>query len=470
MPEAIQDLAGIPLSSIQSFLDRVRDLTTESDAPEKHSVEQLASSWKAHGLRPGDVVLLALPNGAELLAQVFAILAARGVPALVSPSAPTLRQQALVEALPARALVAMRRPVPQAQDVERFTLGRAEVALFPETRPPGAQPGEMVLLTSGTSGFASGCVFDLDALFRNANRHADAVGLRSGDTVLVNLPLYYSYSMVAQAFASLLRGGDLVISGPPFQPAAYLRLLAEQGVTVSALTPLLVRSLLQHGGAFPETTRSLGVGGDVLSPEHVEQLLRLRPRGELFLTYGLSEAGPRVATLAAHAEPAHRHASVGLPLPGTQVSLVPRAPGGQKELLVSSDTLMKRRIGIVEGEKLHAWRGPRLLATGDIFDLDADGYLYFQGRLSDFLVRGSEKICMASVRRLATTLPGVLTARTQVVQGAEGDDYEMILTVADESRPPEHVSEALSRLLRLAERPRRIQVVSADVNTAALHK
>ncbi|GHG73237.1 class I adenylate-forming enzyme family protein [Comamonas sp. JC664] len=467
MTESTPELAGIALPFIQAFLDRVRDLTTTASAP---PLAQLAASWRARGLRPGDVVLLALPNGAELLAQVFAILAARGVPALVSPSAPTARQQALVEALPARALVTMRRPAPHAPDADRFTLGGAEVALFPETRPPAANPGEMVLLTSGTSGFASGCVFDLDALFRNASRHADAVGLRTGDTVLVNLPLYYSYSLVAQAFASMLRGADLVISGPPFQPAAYSRMLAEQGITVSALTPLLVRALLQQGSALPTQLRSLGVGGDVLSPEHVEQLLRQRPRGELYLTYGLSEAGPRVATLAAHAEPAHRFASVGLPLPGTQVSLVPRAPNGQKELLVSSDTLMKRRIGLVEGEKLHAWRGHRLLATGDIFDIDADGYLYFQGRLSDFLVRGSEKICMASVRRLATTLPGVLTARTQVVPGAEGDDYEMILTVADEGRPTEHVSEALSRLLRLAERPRRIQVVAADGATAALHK
>ena len=467
MTEATQELAGISLPFIQAFLDRVRDLTTTTAAP---PLEQLAAAWRARGLRPGDVVLLALPNGAELLAQVFAVLAARGVPALVSPSAPTARQQALVEALPARALVAMRRPAPAALVAERFTLGGAEVALFPEASPPAANPGEMVLLTSGTSGFASGCVFDLDALFRNASRHADAVGLRTSDTVLVNLPLYYSYSMVAQAFASLLRGADLVISGPPFQPAAYARLLAEQGITVSALTPLLVRALLQQGAAFPRQLRSLGVGGDVLSPEHVEQLLRQRPGGELYLTYGLSEAGPRVATLAAHAEPAHRFASVGLPLPGTQVSLVPRGPSGQTELLVSSDTLMKRLIGLVEGEKLHAWRGHRLLATGDIFDIDTDGYLYFQGRLSDFLVRGSEKICMASVRRLATTLPGVLTARTQVIPGSEGDDYEMILTVADEGRPMEHVSEALSRLLRLAERPRRIQVLSADGATAALHK
>lgn len=468
MNESSVELAGVSLSSIQAFLDRIQDLT--DSGPVEQPVERLAASWRAHGLRPGDVVLLCLPNGAELLTHVFAVLLARGVPALVSPSSPAARQQALVEALPARALVAMRRPAPQAQDVERFSLGRAEVALFSDARPPGAQPGEMVLLTSGTSGFASGCVFDLEALFRNARRHADAIGLRAGDTVLVDLPLYYSYSMVAQAFASLLRDATLVIRGPPFQPAAYLRILAERGITVSALTPLLVRSLLQHGGPFPEGLRSLGVGGDVLSPAHVAQLLRLRPRGELYLTYGLSEAGPRVSTLAAHSEPEHRFASVGLPLPGVQVSLAPRTPGGHNELLVSSDTVMKRRIGIVEGEKLLALRGPGLLASGDRFEIDPDGYLYFLGRFSDFLIKGGEKICMASVRRLATTLPGVITARTQVVSGADGDDYEMVLTVAGETSATERLAGDLARLLRLAERPRSIQVVPATEATVSLHK
>ncbi|ADO70565.1 class I adenylate-forming enzyme family protein [Stigmatella aurantiaca] len=469
MASPLLELADVPLSSIQAFLDGIRDLTG-AGAQADRSVKQLAAEWIAKGLRPGDVVLLALPNGAGLLAHVFAVLAAQGVPALVSPASPASRQQSLVEALPARALVAMRSPAPNMTAAERFSLGGAEVALFPDALPPGAQPGEMVLLTSGTSGFASGCVFDLPALFRNADRHADALGLRAGDTALINLPLYYSYSMVAQAFSALRRGLELVISGPPFQPAAYLRLLAEHGITVSALTPLLTRGLLQHGEPFPEELRCLGVGGDVLAPEHVKHMLRLRPRGELYLTYGLSEAGPRVSTLAAHAEPEPRFASVGLPLPGTEVSLVPRIPGGERELFVSSDTVMKRRIGIVEGEKLHALRGPQLLATGDVFDIDDDGYLYFQGRLSDFLVRGSEKISMASVRRLAMMLPGVLTARTKVIRGAEGDDYEVMLTVEDERCSVDHLSRELFRLLRLAERPRSVQVVAADLAAASLHK
>jgi len=45
------------------------------------------------------------------------------------------------------------------------------------------------------------------------------------------------------------------------------------------------------------------VGGDSLAPEHVADLLRARPGRELYLTYGLTQAGARVSTLSAHAEP-----------------------------------------------------------------------------------------------------------------------------------------------------------------------
>src|SRR5262249_54382620 len=159
------------------------------------------------------------------------------------------------------------------------------------------------LLTSGTSGSASGCVTTIDAILRNATRHADAIGQRADDTVLVSLPLHFSFGLVAQAFGTLARGGRLVIAGPPFIPDRYARALEEQHVHVSALSPTQVRTMLAAGTRLPRSLRALGVGGDALAPEHVADLLRARPGGELYLTYGLTQAGPRVSTLSAHAEP-----------------------------------------------------------------------------------------------------------------------------------------------------------------------
>ncbi len=421
-----------PLSerAIEAFLERAID--AGHDPLPAPPFLDLAERWRALGLRAGDLVLLALPTGVALLQHFFAVLAAGGVPALLAPGAPSGRLRETAGAMGARVVAAVRLPPLHDPLVERTEpLGGIETAWLAASAHPTTSEGEVVMLTSGTSGFASGCVTTLDAMLRNAARHADSIGQRADDTVLVSLPLHFSFALVAQALGTLGRGGTLIIAGPPFQPDVYARTIAARGVTVSSLTPIQVRSLLQQGTAFPAGLRVLGVGGDSLAPDHVADLLRRRAsdHGELYLTYGLTQAGPRVSTLAAHREPPHRYASVGRPLEGTRVSLADLGDGsGRAELLVSSDTLMRRRIGLVEGRG-DDFREPGTLATGDVFTLDEEGYLYHRGRLAEYLVRGGEKVSLATVRRLATGLPGVLAARTRVVSGEGGDDFDLTLVV-----------------------------------------
>jgi acyl-CoA synthetase (AMP-forming)/AMP-acid ligase II len=349
------------------------------------------------------------------------------------------------------------------------TVGTLEAGLFEAQAASLTRPDEVVILTSGTSGFASGCVFGIDQLLLNAERHAESIGQRPEDTVLVNLPLYYSFALVAQTLGTLVRGGRLVIDGPPFHPARYARTISRFGITVSSLTPILVRALLQDDQAPAGGPRVLSVGGDSLAREAVARLLRRRPGKELYLTYGLTQAGPRVSTLAAHAEPAHRHASLGRPLAGTAVSLLPiDGDAGMKELQVSSATVMRRRIGLVEGRQSQNPFTPGTVATGDVFEQDADGYLYFRGRLSDFVVRKGEKICLAAVRRVATQLPHVVHARTRVIRSETGDqDFELTLHL---SAPVNDCADLLRRKLRRSEMPCAIHVETNGPATVTAHK
>jgi acyl-CoA synthetase (AMP-forming)/AMP-acid ligase II len=451
-----------PLSErdVASFLEQAVDVGDEALA--ERPFAELADRWRALGLRPGELVLLALPTGIALLQHFFGVLGAGGVPALLAPGTPWARLRELCSVMGARAVGAVRLPA-AGREAERVeAVGRLEVAWFPAAEVACA-PGEVVMLTSGTSGFASGCVTGLEAMLRNGSRHADAIGQRAGDTVFIGLPLHFSFALVAQALGTLGRGGRLVIAGPPFRPEAYARALEAHGVTVSALTPTQVRTLLQQGNALPAGLRVLSVGGDTLAPAHVADLLRLRPGGELYLTYGLTQAGPRVSTLAAHAEPARRHASVGRPLAGTTVSLEDLGDGsGRTELLVSSDTLMRRRIGLVEGRRGDDLRAPGVLATGDVFEQDDGGCLYYRGRLSEYILRHGEKVCVATVRRLSTGLPGVVSARTRVVPGDGGEDFDLTLVVADtpERRSPEQYRALLARSVRRADLPRAVEVVA----------
>jgi acyl-CoA synthetase (AMP-forming)/AMP-acid ligase II len=225
--------------------------------------------------------------------------------------------------------------------------------------------------------------------------------------------------------------------------------------------------------------RVLTVGGDSLATDHVAQLVALRPDRELYLTYGLTQAGPRVSTLAAHAEPPQRYGSVGLPLADTRVSLASLEDGtDRRQLLVSSDTVMRRRIGVIEGRRFDDWHSPGVVASGDVFEQDDAGYLFYKGRLSEYILREGEKICLAAVRRIATALPGVVSARTTVTKGEHGEDFDLTLftagaagdAIADATRASEQYRSQLGRALRRGELPRSITVLPASATQSEQYK
>ncbi|RBQ15297.1 long-chain fatty acid--CoA ligase [Spongiactinospora rosea] len=455
---------GLPgQDEIHAFLTSVVDLDRSGPAAPLSSV---ADDLAALGTPPGTPVLIALPNGTPLLACFFAVLLTGGVPVLVPPSAGAARIEAIGRRFGAGALIAPRVDPQRYGAAARHRAGDGEAIIAPWPQRRRHAPGEVILMTSGTSGIFSGCLHGIGSLLRNAALHARAIGQRAGDTVLLNLPLHYSYGLVAQALAALVTGSRLVVCGPPFTPVAYAATLREQGVTLSSLTPALVVRLAGTV-AWSRPLRVLTVGGDHLGPQHVGRVLAAHPGLELYLTYGLTEAGPRVSTLAAHLEPPHRHASVGLPLPGVTTALRPAPLGdGSRELLVRSDTVLRRRVPDDRPDPLVA---SRTIATGDLFEIDGDGYHYYRGRLSDSLVVNDEKVWLPSVRELAAAIPGVLRATTRVYRNDDEPRYDLDLYV-DRPDPAQaaEIERTLRRLLLRAERPSRI--VLHPISDAGWHK
>jgi acyl-coenzyme A synthetase/AMP-(fatty) acid ligase len=158
---------------------------------------------------------------------------------------------------------------------------------------------------------------------------------------------------------------------------------------------------------------------------------------------------------------------VGLAHEGTTVSLHPVGDGsGRKQLYVNSATVMKRPIGRVEGRSKNDLVAPRTIATGDSFDQDQEGYLYYRGRLSDFISRKGEKISLAAVRRLAAELPNVVSARTIIFKHKDGsEDFDLELRVHAGAHAADQQSDILKSLhnfLRRPEMPRAIHVEPAS--------
>ncbi|MBI3688122.1 MAG: acyl--CoA ligase [Actinobacteria bacterium] len=438
-------------------------------------VVETAAGWGALGVPPGSPIVLAMPNGLRMLHHYFAALLAGLVPMPVSAATPALRVRTLAARFGAAAVMGQRADPGRLGGGHLTSLAGVPALLRrppdPAGYPAGYPPGTTLLLTSGTSGPFSACLHPVASLVRNARRHAESVGLRAGDSILVSLPLHYSFALVAQAMAALVTGGRLILSGPPFTPAGYLARLTEHRVTSSSLTPPLTRLLLAGTDRLPRGLRMLTVGGDASRPAEVAALLARHRWLELYLTYGLTEAGPRVSTLAAHAEPARRHASVGAPLRGVSAALraTPGTGDGAGELLVRTDTAMLRRVGMSAGDgpadrNLVA---PGVLATGDLFRIDEDGYLFFQSRISDFVVLGGEKVCLAAVRRFVQDQPGVVSCATRVGAGDGGTThYDLDVTVTgDPGAAGRQLHAAMGGFLLAAERPRSVRVEHVDALT-----
>lgn len=447
-------------SDVNSHLDCAVDLEpAETAAP---SLDQVADALSGLDVRPGEVVLIAMSNGTPLLRCFFGVLFHGGVPALVGAGTPSARIRSIAEKLGARTLIAPS-GIAAYRGLPRRSMGTVDALRWEGVDPRFHDPGDVIILTSGTSGVLSGCLHRFTSLARNAARHAASVGLRASDTMLVNLPLNFSYALVAQAISGMMTGARLVVAGPPFTPAAYTRALTDNRVTSSSLTPFMVRNLLGGGWKPPASLRMLTVGGEALEEEVTRFLLARFPELEVYLTYGLTEAGPRVSTLAAHLEPPSRLASVGLPLPGVRASLRDVGEDGVGELLVSSDTVLRRKVGVEEGRASACFAGPQQIATGDLFRIE-DGYLYFHGRLSDFVVTRGVKVSLSSVRRMAASVPGVVTSTTRSYTAEDGDTRFDIDLYLDDVSPAASASAKRSLLRRLmrTELPNRIRTLPAQ--------
>lgn len=446
--------------AIRDFVDNL----VQVDLPEggTPTFEEVLDDVKRLNICPGMQVMVAMPNGLPFVTIVFALLAIGAVPVLLPSSAPPSRILRMARIIGADALIASGVSSELQKDRAGQTISQiAKSAFLGNTSERRCQPGEIVLLTSGTSGIFSGCLFHTDSLFLNAARHARSIGQTSDDIVLINLPMYYSYAFVAQLLATYALGGKAIIAGPPFTPLQYKRALDDYQVTVSSLTPLMIHALLQSGSEkLSAFLRCLTIGGDSIDAASIEQVLMSNSGLKIYLTYGLTQAGPRVTTLAAHMEAPQRYASVGRPLPGIQVHLDKKNPGQkQGELIVDTDTGMLQRIDGHSTSARSAYGGRTLIKTGDIFEMDDDGYLFFRGRQPTYVVNHGVKIHLKSVCDIAETIPGIVKAETWL-NGSVGDDAGFTLDIYcdDTSISERDIRRELGKVLLRAEQPAQLLI------------
>jgi long-subunit acyl-CoA synthetase (AMP-forming) len=256
---------------------------------------------------------------------------------------------------------------------------RRPIAKPAQALPPGTIK---ITYTSGSTAAPKGVCLSARSLEAVAASLAAATAGFGLSRHLCLLPLATLLENVGGIHAALRSGASCVIPSLHTTGMSYGGLDARKLLaTITAhqpasliLVPELLRVLLmaaKQGWKPPESLKFIAVGGASVAPELLTDAAQLGL--PVYEGYGLSECGSVVCLNTAGA---NRPGSVGRPLPHVRVRL-----DGQRQLMVSGP-LMSGYLG----DSLATDASTAEIATGDLGEIDADGFVYVRGRLKNLII------------------------------------------------------------------------------------
>ena len=292
----------------------------------------------------------------------------------------------------------------------------------PEQRPQvEVSPDDNALFqySGGTTGISKAAI----AMHRNLV--ANAIQIRSWmveakdgeETVLMGLPLFHVYGMVAGMLFGIRTGAALVMVPNPRDLEDLLGNAQKYKTTIFPGVPTLYNLInnspeAQAGKYDLSSIKACISGSAPLMRETKEQFEKLTG-GVVFEGYGLSEA-----PTASHCNPLlgeNRTGSIGLPLPDVDcriVSLddeVTDLPAGEIGELVISGPMVMKGYHEMPTETANTLRDGWLY-TGDIARMDEDGYFYIVDRKKELIKPGGFQVWPREVEEVISDHPDVVEA------------------------------------------------------------
>jgi bile acid-coenzyme A ligase len=428
---------------------------------------RLARAYAGRGVRAGDLVTLALPNGIEFFEACLAVWKLGATPNPISARLPELERRALVELAAPALLVG----APPGSYGERPTLpaGFEPEAALSDAPLPDAVPAHVRAMTSGGSTGRPKLILELAPALCDPDVSEN--GMRAGGTTLVPGPLYHAGPFIT-AWQQLLCGGRVVVL-ERFDASACLEAIERHRVE----WVLFVPTMMQRIWRLPEAERAerdlsslrrvMCTGAP--SPAWLKRawIGWLGPE-KIWEAYGGSE---RIAgTLISGSEWLAHPGSVGRPTGGRRVRILRPdgsecAPGEVGELYMlppGGRGSTYRYVGAEAAATADGWE-----SLGDMGWLDADGYLYLADRKADMVLVGGANVYPAEVEAALDAHPAV---RSSAVIGLPDDDLGSRLHAIVDAIAP--VSEAelrehLARHLVAYKIPRSFEYVSEPLRDDA---
>jgi acyl-CoA synthetase (AMP-forming)/AMP-acid ligase II len=405
------------------------------------SVHRLAGLLAGLGVRRGQRVAIAMPNGPEILELLLAVAALGATAAPMNPGYTQAEYSFYLSDLdPGLLLVQAGRGA----DARAAAGGRlvADVSARaggpPQLSVAGTQasrespfepgsPGDVALLlhTSGTTRRPK----QVPLLQRNLMASVRAIAahyrLGAADVSYCAMPLFHVHGLIASALAQLAAGGT-VVTPRRLSPRRYWQQAAAHGVTWVSASPTIHTELIERGTGPAPSIRFVRSCSSALPAALLRRLEELYG-APVLEAYGMTEASHQMTSNPL--PPGRRRpGSVGVPA-GAEVRIVDQAgrdlPAGQPgEVAVRGPGLTPGYRGDPEANAESFFGG--WFRTGDRGLLE-DGYLRLEGRIKELIIRGGENISPGEVEDALKTHPAVADA---ACFGIDDDKYGQVVGAA----------------------------------------
>lgn len=271
-----------------------------------------------------------------------------------------------------------------------------------------------ILYTSGTTSFPKGAMVRHGALLANNHYAAQCLRLTAQDRYLSCVPLFTATGTF-YTLAMALSGAAMVIADQ-FSPRLFCELVEREHITVSFFVDTIVQDLKAFAdiGQYDLSSLRTGTGAPLptASFEWVSNTLNVP---ELVSAYGMSETSNAVVRTRWDDPYEKRSRTNGRPVRGVQVRITDietgqALPAGSiGQICISGYVVMKGYYRMPEEDR-KAIDAQGWLLTGDLGELDTEGYLTYRGRVKEMIKPGGFNVATQEIEVFLKTYPGVRQA------------------------------------------------------------
>ncbi|WP_323166024.1 AMP-binding protein [Pseudomonas bubulae] len=274
--------------------------------------------------------------------------------------------------------------------------------------------------TSGTTGFPKGATLSHQNILNNGYMVGESLGLTASDRLVIPVPLYHCFGMVMGNLGCVTHGTTMIYPAEAFDPGLTLQAVAQERATGLYGVPTMFIAMLDHPQRTSFDLSSLRTGimaGATCPIEVMRRVISEMHMGEVQIAYGMTETSPVSIQTGPADELELRVTTVGRTQPQLESKLIDAA--GNTVARGEIGELCTRGYSVMLGY----WNNPQATAdaidgdgwmhTGDLAQMDEQGYVRIVGRNKDMIIRGGENIYPRELEEFFFTHPAV--ADVQVV-------------------------------------------------------